>query len=262
MPDLMTALLRRWKFILGTSLLVALAAWVSTLFAEKEYLSTATALPANSLLTDRARIFNNSIQALYPELGTVDELDRLEGTGKLDTIYIAAANKHNLAGHYDIEQNGEEGYKAAVQLKKNSKVVRTGFGELQVKVWDRDRNLAAALANTLMHSIDTLHQQLQMDNSRTVLQRLRQTYAQLTFGDSAAIATPYNKDADQYRQLIQQYELSLQTAPRALLQVEPARPSLWPDKPKVLITVTLAFLAALVSTYLLSVLLSSKKESV
>lgn len=261
MPDLMAAFLRRWKFIIGTSLLVALAAWVATLFAEKEYLSTATALPANSLLTDRARIFNNNIQALYPEIGTVDELDKLEGTGRLDTIYIATADLHNLAAHYGIEQNGEEGYKAAVQLKKNSKVVRTGFGELQVKVWDRDRNLAAALANTLMQNIDTLHRQLQMDNSRTVLQRLKNEYEKMANDTVANRKFSFSDKVFRYENFIQEYELSLQTAPHALLQVERARPSLWPDKPKVLITVALAFIAALVSTYLLSLLLSAKKEA-
>ena len=100
MPDLISVFSRWWKFILGLSLVAVLIALIFSLLSPKKYLSIATALPANSLLTDKARIFNANIEALYAETGTPDELDRLEGTAALDTLFIATAKEFGLAQHY------------------------------------------------------------------------------------------------------------------------------------------------------------------
>ena len=40
--------------------------------------------------------------------------------------------------------------KAASLLKKNTKVMKSEYGELKVKVWDTDKNLAPQLANAVM----------------------------------------------------------------------------------------------------------------
>ena len=93
MPDLITVFSKRWKLIAGLTLLSVLIAFVVCLISPKKYLSTATALPANTLIADKARIFNNNIEALYSDFGATDELDKLEGTAALDTIFIAAAEK-------------------------------------------------------------------------------------------------------------------------------------------------------------------------
>nr|MBA2745006.1 hypothetical protein [Flavisolibacter sp.] len=165
MPDLFIVFARWWKFILGISLLAATIAFVVSQFSPKEYLSEATALPANSMVADKGRIFNNNIEALYSDIGTADELDRLEGTAVLDTLYIAASDSFNLAAHYNLPESGESGFKAARKLKKNSKIARSAFGELKVKVWDEDRNMAAAVANFLMQRLGSIHQHLQNENS-------------------------------------------------------------------------------------------------
>src|SRR5690606_26295454 len=137
----------------------------------------ATALPANSMVADKARLFNNNIEALYSDIGTVDELDRLEGTGILDTIYIAASDSFDLASHYKEPESGESSFKAARKLKKNTKITRTAFGELKVKVWDEERNMAATLANFLMRRIGQVHQHLQNENSLGILQKMEEDFA-------------------------------------------------------------------------------------
>src|SRR3954466_3234295 len=107
MPDLMNVFAKRWKFILALTLIATVIALVVALLSPKKYLSTATALPANSVVADKAHIFNPNIEALYSDFGTPDELDRLEGTGLLDTIFIATAKELQLAGHYGINDPGE-----------------------------------------------------------------------------------------------------------------------------------------------------------
>src|SRR5678815_5332905 len=103
MPDLLLVLTKRWKLILSITLLATILALIFALLSPKKYLSVATALPVNSVTADKARLFNSNIEALYSEFGLPDELDRMEGTAKLDTIYIAASEKYHLNNHYSIK---------------------------------------------------------------------------------------------------------------------------------------------------------------
>ena len=165
MPDIFLVFSKRWKFILGFTILAAIVALVAALFSPKKYLSVATALPANSVVADKARIFNPNIEALYSDFGSPDELDRLEGTALLDTIFISTAQDYNLPGHYLINSSKEGMFKAAMKLKANSSISRSGYGELKIKVWDVDPNLASEMANSLLQKIQELQEPVQPRDS-------------------------------------------------------------------------------------------------
>jgi LPS O-antigen subunit length determinant protein (WzzB/FepE family) len=275
MPDLITVFAKRWKFIIVLTLAATLVALIAALLSPKKYLSTATALPANSLMADKARIFNNNIEALYSNFGASDELDRIEGTAALDTLYIATADSFKLAAHYEITPSGESDYKAAIRLKKNSDIIRSAYGELKIKVWDKDRNLAAALANTLLQKLQLLHQHLQNESNAVALARIKEDYAlrqqqYKQLSDTAARLSGAEADIaaarkaalleqmQQYEKLQDQYNLALTTNPQVLMTVERARPSLWPDKPRILTIVLLTFFIALVSAFLFSLFTESR----
>jgi uncharacterized protein involved in exopolysaccharide biosynthesis len=277
MPDLINVFVKRWKFILGLTLLAAVVGFVATLFSPKQYLSTATALPVSSFVADKARIFNPNIEELYSDFGTSDDLDKLEGTAILDTIFIAASNKLDLATHYGMENSGEGPYKAAMHLKKNSRINRSAYGELKVKVWDKDRNMAAEIANTLMQSIQQLHQHLQNESSVAILKAIRaeqavkheefrrasDTIAKLTGADAEvwqAKKTVLLEQLQQYDKMIDQYQLAISTNPPVLLTVENARPPLWHDKPKTLLTVLLCAFIAFAFAFLMAIFTESRKQ--
>lgn len=277
MPDLIQVFSRKWKFILGLTLLATLIALVAVWFSPKKYLSTATALPVNSMVADKARIFNPNIEVLYSDFGTPDELDRMEGTAVLDTIFIAAVKKFDLASHYGYGQTDENQYKAVVKLKKESTISRSAYGELKVKVWDEDRNMAASLANSLMQDIQDLHQHLQTENTRSALQQLLSDYQEkkmqfAQFSDSAAglkgpdleLAAARKaamlEQLQQYEKMTDQFKVAISSNPRVLLIVENARPAHWPDKPKLLVTLLLSFFGAFLFFYLLALFLESRKR--
>jgi len=277
MPDLIAVLTKWWKLIFGLSLVAALIAFVASLVSPKKYLSTATALPANSVIADKARLLNTNIEALYSDFGTADELDKLEGTANLDTIFIAAAQEFNLYEHYKIEPSDESTYKAVLKLKKNSRISRTAYSELKAAVWDEDRNLAAALANSLLKNLGELHQHLQNENNITILKKLKESY-QLKeqqykkINDSAVAGSRSETEIlhakknglleqmQQYEKAIDQYQLAVNTSPQVLLIVEPARPSVWSDKPKVLQTVLFALGASLACTFLMALSMENKTK--
>ena len=278
MPDLLSVFSRWWKFIIGLTLAALAVAFIITLLLPRQYLSTATALPANSLIADKARILNSNIEALYPEVGLPDELDKLEGTAALDTLFIAIANEFKLDEHYHIPASDESMDKAVLKLRKNSNISRTGYGELRVKIWDEDRHMAAAMANSFMNKLQALHQQLQNENNLVVLQHLKEAYAgkqQLftQYSDSvvAAGAAQELKAAQkatileqmkQYQLAMDQYELAIKTNPPVLLSVEKARPAIWHDKPKTLLILVLTAIASLFTAFLLAASFEGRKSRV
>ncbi len=289
MPDLVTVIARRWKALVLFSVAAAALAFLLCLLLPKKYAGVATALAANPALSDRARVFNQSIEGLYAALGSPDELDKVEGTAKLDTIYLALADSFHLARHYGLSANDTlSRYKAALQLKGATEISRTGYGELRIKVWDKNNGMAAALANAALYKLNEIHQQVQSENNRMVLQRLKEAYAQkqqwlqaykaapatpqgLQPGDTLAQSFPEMAGAPpssqlasqlvQYAGMIAEYELALKTAPKVLITVEPARPSPFPGKPNVTQTVLLAAVAALLFSALLAIFVESRKPA-
>lgn len=282
MPDLFSVIGRRWKMILLLSFAATVLAFLLCLLSPKQYLGVATALPANSLLADKGRIFNQNIQALYTELGTPDELDKLEGTAKLDTLYLATAKEFGLVAHYGINASLKEALeKAALRLKKNTTVARTGYGELRIKVWDKDRNIAADLTNALLQKLNDIHRQLQTENNRTILVQLEKEYEakrreldkpgplythdsatnSITAADNTlAKKAMLTNQLQQYLQLMSEYELALKTMPNALLVVEKARPSPWADKPATEQIVPFTLLASLLFSFLLAIFLEGRTQ--
>jgi CRISPR/Cas system-associated protein endoribonuclease Cas2 len=278
MPDLLHHFSRWWKPILGFTLFCSLIALIACLLTQKKYLSTATALPTNSALSDRARIFNPNIEALYSEFGSPDDLDRIEGTAMLDTLYIAAVEANRLIVHYEIENKTDAVYRAARQLKKSSSISRSGYGELKINVWDKDRTMAAQLANDLLQRIQQLHQQLRNQGNARALNQIKEEYTrteqqfrviadslQRSGGPSAEIIGAKKaallEQLQENQKLIAQYSLSLNTNPPVLVTVERARPALKADKPDTAKTVALTAFASFVLVFLLSFLPGGKRVS-
>jgi hypothetical protein len=223
MPDIFYLISRWWKQMLVVIIIALVTVGAIVFFLPTKYLSVATALPANPALADRSSVFSENIQIPSPSLGTEEELDVIVGTGQLDTIYIAVAIEYNLWDHYKTEERGDAAIaKAAYLLRKNSSVSKSGYGELKIKVWDTDKNLAPQLANALMDQLNRIHQTVRHLNNQIILAGLR---AKL---DSNGIVI----DSVKYQNVLKEYQLMIDANSPALVIVEKARPSPWPDKPK------------------------------
>lgn len=268
MPDVFAVFSRWWKRIAAITVLATVIAVVIVLLLPPKYVSTATALPASSFATDKAAIFNSNIQQLYSSLGTADDLDRVIGTARLDTIYIATATELNLATHYGISKTSNSLYKAALKLKAQSNIGKSEWGELKVKVGDRDGSMAAHMANTLLKKLQELHQNLQNRSNSLVLQKLQQLMPALTSKDSvspdaiaaAPNAAPEMEQRMRYKTLLSEYELMVATNPPVLLVVEAARPARQPDNTMKLSYVLLSFFTAFVFSVLLAFYTEGKKR--
>lgn len=264
MPDLFDLIKKWWKQLFLLVALSLLAVGVITFLKPVQYVSTATAVASSALNTDKSKIFNQNIQALYSSLGSPDELDMIIGTANLDTIYLAVANSFNLYDHYKNKENGTEGViKSAAILKENTKIMKSEFGELKVKVWDTDKNLAPQLANALLDQLQKIHSDLINSGNQFTLVSLQEGKKKIESQlDSLAMQKPdltkagadrlaakqqaLSNQLSEYEKLVSQYQLLADSKPAALLVVEKAKASLKPDRPK--------RLQIMVATLLLSLL--------
>ncbi len=269
MPDIFYLISKWWKQILVIVILSMVAVTIILLLLPSKYLSTTTALPASPYAGDKASVFNNNIQQLYPPMGTPDDLDMIVGTAQLDTVYLAVAKEYNLYDHYKVEEQGEAAItKAAFLLKSNTKVIKSDFSELKVKVWDTDKKLAPQLANAITDKLQAIHQDLQNSNNISILKSLRsgKERVQLQLDSITNLLRQHDANAEnyatkrsvlseqlmQYEKLVSQYQLMVDSKAPVLIIVEKARAAARPDKPKKLPI----FAATLVLSFLFSLLLA------
>ncbi|HEY6064173.1 MAG TPA: hypothetical protein VIV35_11220, partial [Chitinophagaceae bacterium] len=150
--------------------------------------------------------------------------------------------------------------KAALLLKKNTKVMKSEYGELKVKVWDTDKNLASQLANAIMDRLQAIHANLQSAGNEAILHGLQtgEKKIQLQLDSITGISETLSErkkilqeQVQQYEKLINEYQLMVDSKPPVLVVVEKAKPSAWPDKPRrmqiMIATAALGFLFALLA---------------
>jgi hypothetical protein len=183
------------------------------------------------------------------------------GTAKLDTVYLFVADQFNLFDHYKMKEQGAAARtKAALLLKKNTKVVKSEYGELKVEVWDTDKNLAPQLANTIMDRLQAIHVELQGAGNAATLSGLQagkkkiQLQLDSITGTSESLTERkkvLQDQSQQYEKLISEYQLMVDSKPPVLIVVEKAKPAAWPDRPRrvqiMTATAILSFLFALLA---------------
>src|SRR6188768_567332 len=126
---------RSW--ILITVIASGLLAFTVSLFLPKEYLSEASVLPANSKMMDKQAMFGSNIQELYSAYGEAEDLDRLMATLHSPTVLQFVSDSLDLSSHYNVK--GEDaGRRAMVRLTKHVTLNRSEYGEIKIKVWDKD----------------------------------------------------------------------------------------------------------------------------
>lgn len=270
---------RWWKQIAAITILAMLGTGIIVFMQPRQYMSETTSIPAANLTSDKARIFSEQIQSLYSDLGTADDVDRIVGTAELDTVYIYLINKFDLYSHYQLkDDDSAKAFLAVQQLKANTKVFKSSYGELKVRIWDKDKNLAATLANAMTEKLKDIHQDLQNSNNELILQKIKEAYdsrkadfktvsdslshMDITKADAALLTA--KRDAllaqvQEYEKLLNEYQLICNTKPQVFTVIEKAKPAYKADRPKRLITVLVAMITGFVFSFLLALVLEGKR---
>lgn len=240
---------RNARFLLAATLLPALASLAVSLILPREYLSRTSVLPANSRFSDRARFANTEIKELYSAFGSGDDLDRLYATLRSHPVMMHIVDSFNLVAHYRLQNRKERAREAALlEFRENCSILKTEYGEIHVKVWDRDRELSARLANAMVSRAERVHQDLYRDYFSSSLQKLETAYAGMKRGlDSIGGMGPDSLATDSrvmsnYLRSISDYRMALLNPPPSLMILEKAIPSVRHDRPKYLLNTVAAAL--------------------
>ena len=280
MPDLLDLM---WQWRKQILLLVVITLIVTTtivFLVPKRYVSVATALPASSYATDKTSVFSQNLQTLYSTLGLPDDLDKMVGTAHLDTVYRYVIAQLDLTDHFGLNKTSVNAVaKAGLILKKHTRVIKSDYGELKVKVWDVDQDLAANLANAIMEKIQQIHQDIQTANNLMMLAKINEDYREKkidyekltdsiqksTNGSTAELMSAQRSSLLQQVQedekLLNQYNLMVNARPQALIIIEKATPALAPDRPKPLEAIIAATILSFFFGLLTALILSKRKSA-
>ena len=280
MPDIFDLMWRWRKQILLLVLTTLIVTTLIVFLIPKRYLSVATALPASSYTTDKTSVFSQNLQVLYSTIGLPDDLDKIVGTAHLDTVYRTVISQLDLADHYGVSKTDINAIpKAASVLQRHTRVIKSDYGEIKVKVWDVDRDLAPKLANAIIEKLQQIHQDIQTVNNSRMLSKINEEYLAKKIDyekliDSlqhagntptaellAAQKSSLVQQIQEYEKLLNQYKLMVDARPQALIIIERATPAVAPDQPKPLEAIIAAVILSFIFGLLTALILDRKKST-
>ncbi len=254
----------RNKIILWVGSVSILALLVSLLLP-KEYMSQASVLPANSKMMDNQRLFSENIQELYSAYGNSEDLDRLYATMRSKEVLNAVADSFKLTSHYDLDNTISGRMKTYKKFQKNIELTKTEYGEIRIRVWDKDAELAAQMANAIVSKTKDVGEKMftsfyAQSISRMSMELSLKTENMKTTSDSLEMKA-FNPEAAILRNRMAEYRIAQLNPPPSLFILEKAEPSPIADKPSILLNVLVSFLIALFSAALWFSLLQARKHS-
>lgn len=240
----------RIRIVIGviTTALVALGV---SLLVPKQYLSEAAVLPANSKLMDKQRMFGENIQELYSAYGASDDLDRLMATMHSTSVLQAVTDSLGLAKHYGIEEPNAR-KKALKKLGKQLKMQRSEYGEISLKVWDKDPAMAFMIANMILQKTQQMHDDLFTGYYQRSIAKLEdelQYKNAMIFNqaDSSSVKTNGIPAEEQnlVKRKITEYRIAQLNPPAAMFILAKPEQAVQPDKPDILLNTLIASAVAL-----------------
>jgi len=179
LDEIITRIRKHGKYLALIIILPTVTALILSLLLPKKYVSQSSILPVNSRLSDKARFSGDEIAELYSAFGTGDDLDRLFATARSNSVMLKIVDSFNLPGYYKLLHKKLFAREAAAkELIAASDIRKTEYGELQIRVWDKDSQMAANICNAMVDRVDKIHKELYYDFYAGSLQKLEQIYNQ------------------------------------------------------------------------------------
>lgn len=235
---------KKWSILIFTAGATVLAL-VLSLLMPPEYLSEASLLPSNSKLMDKQRLFGNNIQELYSAYGNAEDLDRLFATMHSSAVINQVADSLKLVDHYHLDNKKNAKSLTQKKLENHIKLQRSEYGELRLRVWDRDPAIANAIANTLINKTQQVFDEmfrLYYDRSINNLNQELRARENLVRQDSSLVLRAENAVI---KGKISEYQVTKLNPPAAFFVMEKPAVSDIADRPVIWLNVLATFLISL-----------------
>jgi uncharacterized protein involved in exopolysaccharide biosynthesis len=141
------------------------------------YQSTTVFFPTNPQSTDPDRIVEGAKLEIS---GRAEDLDRVITIGESQPVAELIIQKFDLYKHYKVGGTGDEAANAVLnEFSGNLNILHNERDAIELTFTDEDKNLAAHVANTMVDVIDSVNQQLTLENRRKILSLYSQRYESL-----------------------------------------------------------------------------------
>ncbi len=135
--------------------IAGLIALVISMFLTPMFKSTAIVFPAATSTVSFSEQRNAKASSM--DFGEEEQAEQLVQILKSSRIRNIIVERFDLMNHYEIDANDENKYyKLGKAWENHIQFARTRYGSIQIDVWDRDRELAAEIANKIVDLIDTV----------------------------------------------------------------------------------------------------------
>ena len=173
--DLLNFLIRHFRKFLIAGVVAAVLSAVISLMIKPLYESTVTLYPSSNITEARTLLGEpTSRTALF---GDDDATEKLIQVINSDQVMDWLRTTYDLASHYNIKPG--EKYPNTVISEKMDRFIRcskTSFGSVEIRVRDRDREIACAMANDIASRADTIFNDLQRSSATQMLDEISRSY--------------------------------------------------------------------------------------
>lgn len=191
--DLVNFIISHFRALLITGIAVAVISAAVSLLLKPLYESAVILYPSSTI--EETPSLLGEIAPGATMFGDDDATEKLLQILNSGQVMEYLKTKYDLPVHYEIKAT--EKYPNTVIAQKMKKYIRsskTAFGSVEIKVRDRDREIACAMANDIAAQADTILNNMQRGASTGMLSELARSY-------------------DNQVRLIEKYEDSLSIAP-------------------------------------------------
>jgi len=173
--DLMNFIISHFRVFLVTGILAAILSAVISLLIKPLYESTVILYPSSNI-TEAGTLLGeaSSKTTLY---GDDDATEKLLQVISSEQVRDYLKMKYNLSEHYNIRPT--EKYPRTLIAEKMDRYIhssKTSFGSVEIRVRDRDRELACAMANDIASQADTIFNKLQRNAAAAMLDEISRAY--------------------------------------------------------------------------------------
>jgi len=171
--------LRWWKqlAIVGFTAAVLAAIFSSPFFITPLFESTVVVFPAKSSSLSRA-VFGSNVDFL--EYGDVEDAERLLQVLESTAIRDRIVERFDLFTHYEIPEDSEFRNTTFRKIyNSNISSSRTIYGAVEIKVRDKDPEMAANLANEIAALADTIQNEIRQERALMAYKTAVQRYENL-----------------------------------------------------------------------------------
>ncbi len=174
-PDLINFIIRHFRKFIIAGLVAAVLSAVIALLIKPLYESTVTLYPSSNITEARTLLGEaTSKTALF---GDEEATEKLIQVINSDQVRDWLRSTYELESHYNIKPG--EKYPNTVISEKMDRYIhcsKTSFGSVEIRVRDRDREIACAMANDMASRADTIFNNLQRSAATLMLDEISRSY--------------------------------------------------------------------------------------